>query len=414
MRASERRVVVTGVGLVTPIGVGVSATWSSLLAAQGGIAPISRFDSSAFSVRIAGEVKGFDPLRWIPKRELRRMDRFIQFAMAAACEAVESAGLSAPLGERAGVHIGVGLCGLETIEIAAEVLRKRGPRRISPFMIPRLIANLAPGQVSIRFGAQGPNLGSVSACSTGAHSLGEAAHQILRGEVDLMLAGGCEATITPLGIAGFAALRALSTRNEEPERACRPFDADRDGFVCAEGSAILVLEELEFAQRRGAPILAELLGYGQASDAFHMTQPEPSGRGARRAMSLALQDAELPPEAVGYINAHGTSTPLNDLAETRAIRGVFGAHADTLWVSSSKSMTGHMLGAAGAVEAAITVLSLKHSAIPPTINYKTPDPDCDLDYVPNEAREARFQAAMSNSFGFGGSNVSLLFGRWPK
>jgi len=414
MRASERRVVVTGVGLVTPIGVGVSATWSSLLAAQGGIAPISRFDSSAFSVRIAGEVKGFDPLRWIPKRELRRMDRFIQFAMAAACEAVESAGLSAPLGERAGVHIGVGLCGLETIEIAAEVLRKRGPRRISPFMIPRLIANLAPGQVSIRFGAQGPNLGSVSACSTGAHSLGEAAHQILRGEVDLMLAGGCEATITPLGIAGFAALRALSTRNEEPERACRPFDADRDGFGCAEGSAILVLEELEFAQRRGAPILAELLGYGQASDAFHMTQPEPSGRGARRAMSLALQDAELPPEAVGYINAHGTSTPLNDLAETRAIRGVFGAHADTLWVSSSKSMTGHMLGAAGAVEAAITVLSLKHSAIPPTINYKTPDPDCDLDYVPNEAREARFQAAMSNSFGFGGSNVSLLFGRWPK
>jgi 3-oxoacyl-[acyl-carrier-protein] synthase II len=415
MRCSSRRVVITGIGLVTPLGVGTEANWSALMAGRSGIGPITRFDASQHPVRIAGQVPGFDAEQWFGRKDARKMDAFIQYAVAAARLAVEDAGLPRPLAEadqeRTGVQIGVGVGGMETLEEAFEVLRTKGPSRISPFTIPRLIPNMAAGQVSIELQACGPNLGSVSACATGAHSVGDAARLIATGDADCMIAGGAEAAITSLSIAGFAALRALSRRNDEPTRASRPFDKERDGFVAAEGAGVLVLEALERATARGARIYAEVAGYGQSGDACHMTAPHPEGRGAKAAMRNAIADAGLSPDAIGYLNAHGTSTEFNDAVESLAIKAVFGDHARRLWVSSTKSMTGHMLGAAGAVEAAYTALTLHRGEVPPTINYEHPDPECDLDYVPNEPRHARFEAALSNSFGFGGANAALVLRR---
>ena len=409
MRAFERRVVITGLGLVTPVGIGTEATWTALLDGRSGITRITRFDPTDYPAQIAGEVAEFDPLLYIAPRDVKKMDRFIQFAVAAARMAADDAGIT-PLADpdRTGVLIGVGLGGLETLEEGFEVVRTRGPKRVSPFTIPKLIANLAPGHVSMMLGAKGPNLSSVSACATGAHSIGDAARLIASDDADVVIAGGAEATITRLGIAGFAAMRALSTRNDDPETASRPFDKGRDGFVSAEGAGVVVLEERTHAIKRGAHIYAEFSGYGQSSDAYHMTTPSPGGEGAQKAMINAMRDAQLPPEAIGYINAHGTSTPYGDAVESEAIRSVFGAHADALWVSSTKSMTGHMLGAAGAVEAAICALALHRGRVPPTTNQFEADPECTLDYVANTAREARFEAVMSNSFGFGGTNVSLV------
>lgn len=408
-RVEMRRVVITGIGMITPLGFDLNDQWRSLMEGRSGIGPITHFDASEFSAKIAGEVKDFDPSMWISKRDSRRMDRFIQFAVAAAQLAVEDAGIELPLfqPERCGSLVGVGLGGLESLEDAARTLASKGPSRLSPLMIPRLIANLAPGHISMHLGTLGPNLSSVSACATGAHSVGDAARLIAWGDADLMIAGGAEATITPLGIGGFAAMKALSTRNDDPCGASRPFDMGRDGFVSSEGAGILILEERERALSRGARIYAELAGYGQSSDAHHITQPPPDGHGARRAMSLALQDAGLNPEDIDYLNAHGTSTPAGDIAESRAIRQVFGAHADSLWVSSTKSMLGHMLGAAGSVEIAICALALQRGEVPPTINLTHPDPECDLDYVPLIGRARALRATLSNSFGFGGTNVSL-------
>ena len=400
---------ITGIGMITPLGLQLDQQWDALMSGRSGIGEITRFDATEFSVKIAGEVRDFDPTQWIAKREARRMDRFIQFAVAAAKLAVEDAGLELPLirPERCGSLVGVGLGGLESLEDAAKTLASRGPGRLSPLMIPRLIANLAPGHVSMQLGTLGPNLSSVSACATGAHSVGDAARLIAWGDADVMIAGGAEATITPLGIGGFAAMKALSTRNDEPQRASRPFDVDRDGFVSSEGAGVLILESLEHARARGARVYAELAGYGQSSDAHHITQPPPDGRGAKLALQLALRDAGLDPRDVDYLNAHGTSTPAGDVAETQAIRAIFGAHADELWVSSTKSMLGHMLGAAGAVEVAICALAIARGQIPPTINLERPDPACDLDYVPHEGRERATRVALSNSFGFGGTNVCL-------
>ena len=410
MRAFERRVVITGLGLVTPVGIGTEPTWTGLLNGRSGITRITRFDATDYPAQIAGEVAEFDPKPYITPRDIKKMDRFIQFAVAAARMAADDAGIEPLLDpDRTGVLIGVGLGGLETLEEGFEVVRTRGPRRVSPFTIPKLIANLAPGHVSMMLGAKGPNLSSVSACATGAHSIGDAARLIASDDADVVIAGGAEATITRLGIAGFAAMRALSTRNDDPATASRPFDAGRDGFVSAEGAGVVVLEEREHAIKRGARIYAEVSGYGQSSDAYHMTTPSPGGEGAQKAMRNALRDAELPPEAVGYINAHGTSTSYGDAIESKAIRSLFGAHADALWVSSTKSMTGHMLGAAGAVEAAVCALALYRGQVPPTTNQFEADPECTLDYVANTAREKHFNAVMSNSFGFGGTNVSLLF-----
>lgn len=411
----SRRVVVTGIGLITPLGTGTQESWSALLAGRSGVGPITQFDTTDHPVTIAGEVSDFEPLDFVGRKDAKKMDRFIQFSVAAAQLAARDAGMTVPVEnpDRVGVLIGVGLCGLQTIEAAGEVLRTKGPRRLSPFMLPRLISNLAPGQVSIRLGARGPNFGVVSACATGAHSVGEAMRKIERGDADVIFAGGSEATITPLGVAGFAAMKALSKRNDDPVRASRPFDVDRDGFVVAEGAGILVLESLDHALDRGARIYAELVGYGQSSDAHHITQPEPGGLGAIRSMKNALADAGLEPDAIEYINAHGTSTSAGDVAETKAIREVFGAHADTLCVSSTKSMTGHMLGAAGAVEAAFCALAIHHGHIPPTTNLDSPDPACTLDYVPHQARACAVDVALSNSFGFGGTNVSLIFRRGP-
>ncbi len=415
MRVRQRRVVVTGIGLVTPVGIGTRETWTALLEGKSGIGRIRRFDPTAFASQIAGEVWDFDPLQWLSNKDVRKTDRFIQFAVAASFKALEDAGLPIPVpeGDRTGVLIGVGMSGLETLEEAQRILETKGPKRISPFTIPRLIVNLAPGQVSILTGARGPNLCSVSACATGAHSIGDAARLVMLGDADVMLAGGAEAAVTPLGVAGFAAMRALSTRNDDPEHASRPFDAERDGFVMAEGAATLVLEELEHARARGARIYAEIIGYGQSADAVHMTLPSPGGEGAQRAMRAALADAELAPEAVRYINAHGTSTPGGDEIEVQAIRGVFGAHADALWVSSTKSMTGHMLGAAGAVETAVCALAIHEGRAPPTTNLTRPDPACDLDFLADGAREGRIDVAVNNSFGFGGTNVSLVLRRCP-
>ncbi|MCB9566224.1 MAG: beta-ketoacyl-ACP synthase II [Myxococcales bacterium] len=407
-----RRVAVTGLGVLSPLGVGVDANWRALCAGESGIGPITRFDTTDFPVKIAGEVRDFDPTRWLAKRELRQMDVFIHYAIACAAMAVEQAGLDRepPEAERYGVYVGAGLGGITTIESTIASLREKGPRHgISPYFVPALIINLAGGQISIRHKCKGPNMGHVSACATGAHAIGEAARVIAYGEADVMIAGGSESTVTPVSIGGFASARALSTRNDEPTRASRPFTASRDGFVLSEGAGILVLEAWEHAKARGAEILAELVGYGRNADAYHVTLPSPDGEGAQRCMRLALADAGLAPEAIGYINAHGTSTAADSI-ETKAVRGVFGKHADGgLVVSSTKSMTGHLLGAAGSFEAAVSILALREGIIPPTINLDDPDPACDLDYVPHRARELSVEYAMSNSFGFGGTNAALIF-----
>jgi len=410
-----RRVVITGIGLVTPIAIGTEETWQGVLAGRSGIGPITRFDSTAFATHFAGEVKGFDPTQWMTAREAKTLDPFIQYAVAAGSLAVADSGIEikGEFGERVGCFVGAGLGGVTTIEATCKSLSEKGPRHgFSPFFVPMIIVNLASGNLSIKFGAKGPNLSQVSACSTGTHAIGDAFRVIERGDADAMICGGTEATITPLGVGGFNAMRALSTRNQAPEQASRPFDRDRDGFVIAEGAGILVIEELEHAKGRGAKIYAELRGYGLNADAHHITSPAPEGEGAQRCMKLALKDAKLTPADIGYINAHGTSTKINDATETLAIKKVFGDAARKLMVSSTKSMTGHMLGAAGGVETAICALVLARGAIPPTINYTTPDPDCDLDYVPNTAREARVQYTLSNSFGFGGTNACLILSRY--
>jgi 3-oxoacyl-[acyl-carrier-protein] synthase II len=410
-----RRVVVTGIGLVTPLAIGTEETWQALLAGRSGIAPITHFDHTAFATHFAGEVKDFDPTRWMTSREARTIDPFIQYALAAASLAIADSGLEikGAFAERVGCFVGAGLGGVSTIENACRTLAEKGPRYgISPFFVPMIIVNLAPGQISIRFGAKGPNLSQVSACSTGAHAIGDAFRVIQRGDADAMICGGTEATVSPLGVGGFNSMRALSTRNDAPERASRPFDNDRDGFVIAEGSGIVVVEELEHAKARGAKIYAELKGYGANADAHHITAPAPEGEGAQRCMKLALKDAGLTPAQIGYINAHGTSTKMNDTNETIAIKKVFGDAARKVMVSSTKSMTGHMLGAAGGVETAFCALALSRGVIPPTINYTTPDPECDLDYVPNTARELRVDHVITNSFGFGGTNACLVLSRF--
>jgi 3-oxoacyl-[acyl-carrier-protein] synthase II len=410
----SRRVVVTGVGLLTPLGIGADASWEGIRAGKSGIARITQFDPTAFSCQIAGEVKGFNPADYIEKKEIKKMGRFIQFAIAAADFALKHSGLkvTAENEERVGVYIGSGIGGFEVIEREHQTLLEHGPRRISPFFIPATIINLASGQVSIRSGAKGPNSATATACTTSAHSIGDSYRMIERGDADAMICGGTEAAVTPMGIGGFAAMRALSTRNAEPERASRPWDKDRDGFVVGEGAGILVLEELEFARQRGARVLAEVVGYGMSGDAFHVTAPPDTGDGAFRVMRNALRDAGIQPEQVQYINAHGTSTEVGDRAETAAIKRAFGDHAYKLAVSSTKSMTGHALGGAGGIEAGITVLAILGQIAPPTINYETPDPQCDLDYVPNQARPMMIEYALSNSFGFGGTNGCLIFKRY--
>ncbi len=412
----SRRVVVTGVGLVSPLGIGTGANWEALCAGQSGIGPITRFEASQFSARIAGEVKNFDPLQFVDKKDVKKMDVFIQLAIAASQFAMDDASLkvSAETATRTGVFIASGIGGFSTIEREHKALLEGGPRRISPFFIPAAIINLAAGQVSIRFGAKGPNSATCTACSASAHAIGDAFEIIKRNDADVMIAGGSEAAITPMGVGGFAAMRALSTRNDEPQRASRPFDKDRDGFIMGEGSGVIILEELEFATRRGAQIYAELVGYGMAADAFHITAPSEDGDGAMRVMQAALTRAGVQAQQVDYINAHGTSTPYNDKLETLAIKRVFGEHARKVAISSTKSMTGHLLGAAGGLEAGITVLAIRHQLIPPTINYETPDPECDLDYVPNTKRPAKIEFALSNSFGFGGTNGALLFKRFGR
>ncbi len=411
----KRRTVITGVGLVTPLGNSSQESWQRLLAGQSGVGLITRFDASRFPTRIAAEVKNFDPSLFLEKKEIKKMDTFIHYAMAASQSAMLDAGLTGwngEEGERAGVIIGSGIGGFGTIETEHETLLTQGPKRLSPFFIPSSIVNLAAGRVSMRFGARGPNSAPCTACSAGSHAIGDSFRIIERGDADVMLAGGSEAAITPLAIAGFDALRALSTRNDKPAKASRPFDGERDGFVLGEGAGILILEELGHALSRGARIYAELAGYAMSGDAFHITAPPPGGDGAIRAMRLSLKDAGISPDQVDYINAHGTSTPPNDRTESAAIRSVFGDHAYKLAVSSTKSMIGHLLGAAGAVEAAVTALSIRDQILHPTINQENRDPDCDLDYVPNKARPARVRYALSNSFGFGGTNACLLFKRY--
>jgi len=404
---------VTGIGLVSPLGVGTGINWEALCAGRSGIAPITNFDASQFAARIAGEVKGFDALRFIEKKDVKKMDVFIQFAIAASQFAIDDARLrvTPELGPRVGVSIASGIGGFSTIEREHKALLEGGPRKISPFFIPSAIINLAAGQVSIRFGAKGPNLATSTACSASAHAVGDAYELIRRGAADVMIAGGSEAAITPMGVGGFAAMRALSTRNDEPERASRPFDNDRDGFILGEGSGVLILEEQERARARGARVYAELVGYGLSADAYHITAPSEDGDGPFRVMCAALEDAGVAPDQVEYINAHGTSTPHGDRIETLAIKRCFGAHARRLAVSSTKSMTGHLLGASGGLEAGITALAVYHQLVPPTINYECRDPDCDLDYVPNKVRPLAIQYALSNSFGFGGTNAALLFKR---
>ena len=408
---------VTGVGLVSPVAIGTEATWEGILASRSGIAPITQFDATAFSCRIAGEVKGFEPAAFIEKKEIKKMGRFIQFAIAAADFALKDSGLKVTpeIAEDVGVYIGSGIGGFEVIEREHQVLLQQGPRRISPFFIPAVIINLASGHVSIRSGAKGPNSATATACATSAHSIGDSYRLIERGDAVAMICGGAEATVTPMGVGGFAAMRALSTRNDEPQRASRPWDKDRDGFVVGEGSGILVLEELEFARARGAKILAEMVGYGMSADAFHLTAPPDDGEGAYRVMRNALRDAGIQPEQVDYINAHGTSTDVGDKAETKAIKRAFGEHASRLAVSSTKSMTGHLLGGAGGLEAGLTILAIRDQVAPPTINLENPDPECaGLDYVPNVPRKMRIEYALSNSFGFGGTNGALIFKRYTE
>ncbi len=410
----NRRVVVTGVGLVSPLGVGTEANWQAFCEGRSGIGPITHFDASQHAAQIAGEVTGFDPLQFLDKKDVKKMDVFIQFAVAASTFAMEDARLSIPPAEapRAGVFIASGIGGFTTIEREHIAMLKGGPRRISPFFIPASIINLAAGQVSIRFGAKGPNSATCTACSASAHAIGDAFEIIRRDAADVMIAGGSEAAITPLGVGGFAAMRALSTRNDDPTKASRPFDKDRDGFIIGEGSGVVILEELGHAQRRDAPIYAELVGYGMSADAFHITAPSEDGDGAVRVMRAALEDAGVDPSVVDYVNAHGTSTPHNDRLETLAIKRCFGEHAGRLAISSTKSMSGHLLGAAGGLEAGISVLAIKHQTVPPTINLDQADPDCDLDYTPHVKRELPVTYALSNSFGFGGTNGALLFKRF--
>lgn len=406
-----RRVVVTGLGVVSPLGTGLEKNWAAITSGQCGIGKISRFDASELPTQIAGEVTDFNAEDFIDKKEIKKMDLFIQYGLAAAQMALEDSGLEIndENAERVGVLVGSGLGGLPAIEKYHKVLLERGYKKVTPFFIPMLIINLAPGHISMKFGAKGPNLSSVSACATGTHSIGDAYHMIARGDADAMFAGGTESTITPLGIGGFNVMKALSTRNEDPQGASRPFEKNRDGFVMGEGAGILILEDYESATKRGADIYCEIVGYGLSSDAFHLTQPAPGGEGASRCIKMALNGAGLNPEQVDYVNAHGTSTYFNDLYETMAIKTVFGEHAQKVMISSTKGMTGHGLGAAGGMEAAFSALVLKHGIVPPTINYEEPDPECDLDYVPNEARQVDCQVAISNSFGFGGTNATLAF-----
>jgi len=414
--------VVTGLGLVTPIGNSVEATWAALMSGQTGVDYIKKFDTEKFSVKFAAEIKNFDPLKFIPKKEARKMGAFIHYAIAASIEAMAGAGFELTeegkfppeLAENAGTYISSGIGDFWAIEREHSKLLEEGPDRVSPFFIVSAIVNLAAGQVSIRFGAKGPNSATATACSAGAHAIGDSFKIIQRGDADVMIAGGAESAITPMSLAGFASMRALSTRNDDPPHASRPFDANRDGFVIGEGAGIMILEELEHAKQRGARIYAELVGYGMAADAFHLTMPDETGSGARRVMQKTIKDAGIQPEQVGYINAHGTSTPYNDKFETLAIRDTFGEHAYKLAVSSTKSMTGHLLGAAGGIEGVFSVLAIDRKTLPPTINYDTPDPDCDLDYVPNEPRYAEVEYALSNSFGFGGTNAALLFKRYEE
>jgi 3-oxoacyl-[acyl-carrier-protein] synthase II len=411
-----RRVVVTGVGLICGVGNTSPEVWASLLAGKSGVARITHFDASQFAAQIAAEVKNFDPLQFVDKKELKKMGRFIHLALAASDEAMRMSGLQVTpeLAPRVGVHIGSGIGGFDVIEREHSNLLNGGPRRISPFFIPASIVNLAAGHVSIRYNAKGPNEATCTACTSSAHSIGDAFKIIARCDADAMIAGGAEAAITPMGVGGFAAMRALSTRNDEPEKASRPWDAGRDGFIIGEGAGVLILEELELARRRRARILAEVVGYGMSADAFHITQPAENGDGAYRVMLNTLADAKIQAEQVGYINAHGTSTDIGDKLETVAIKRAFGDHAYKVAISSTKSMTGHLLGGAGGLEAGITVLALRDQKIPPTINLENRDPECDLDYVPNKAREASMEFAMSNSFGFGGTNGALLFRRWDE
>jgi 3-oxoacyl-[acyl-carrier-protein] synthase II len=409
-----KRVVITGVGAVTPVGNTAEEFWAAVIAGKSGIGPITRFDTTGYPTRIAGEVRGFESLKYIEKKDDRKFDPFLKYAIACAVMAVEDAGLKVEQvdGTRFGVLVGSGIGGIGTLLDSHVTLLNKGPDRVSPFFIPMLIINMASGLISMRFGAKGPNSSVVTACATGNHAIGDAMRIIQRGDADVMIAGGAEAIILPLTIAGFCQMKAMSTRNDEPTKASRPFDADRDGFVCGEGGGLLILESLEHAIKRDARIYAEVVGYGMTGDAHHMTAPDPEGDGAARAMAAAVRDAGFAPSAVGYINAHGTSTPYNDKFETLAIKRVFGEHARKLAVSSTKSMTGHLLGAAGGIEAIATVLAIHHGILPPTINYEKPDPDCDLDYVPNQARKQDVEVALSNAFGFGGTNATLAFRKY--
>jgi len=410
----RKRVVITGLGLIIPTGINVETAWRNVCEGRSGIGPLTRFDPNAHETKIAGEVKGFIPENYIEKKEIKKMDLFIQYALGATKEALEDSQLkiTPENAEQVGVIVGTGLGGLPTIERYHQILLEKGPSRISPFFIPMLIANLASGQIAIQFGAKGPNSCVVTACATGAHCIGDAFRAIVYGDAKAIIAGGTEANITPLTVGGFNAMKALSTRNDKPEKACRPFDKNRDGFVVAEGAGIVILEDLEFALNRGAKIHAEIVGYGYTGDAYHITAPSPDGDGAARCMRMAIRDAGLKPEEIDHINAHGTSTPLNDATETQAIKTVFGEHAKKIPISATKSMTGHLLGAAGSTEAIFTILSLRDGILPPTINYEEPDPECDLDYVPNVARRKPIQVAMSNAFGFGGTNATLILKKY--
>ncbi|MGE5892554.1 MAG: beta-ketoacyl-ACP synthase II [bacterium] len=410
----KRRVVVTGLGLITPLGIGVEHSWKGFLDGRSGIGPITHFDASHLPVRIAGEVRGFNPELYIEYKEIKKMDRFIHFAMGAATMAFEDSGITVTgeNADRAGVIIGSGIGGLPAIEHYHKQYLEKGYRRVSPFFIPMLIINLASGQVSMKYGMKGPNTAVATACATGTHAIGDAFKMIQRGDADIMLAGGSESVITPLAVSGFAVMKALSTRNDEPQKASRPFDRERDGFVMGEGAGIIIMETVEHALQRKARIYAEVLGYGLSADAYHITAPAPGGEGAARCMAHAVRDAGIAPEEVDYVNAHGTSTKYGDEIETNAIKTVFGPHAYKLAVSSTKSMTGHLLGAAGGVEAVISILSIQHGIVPPTINLDNPDPECDLDYVPNKARAMTVNCAMSNSFGFGGTNACVVFKKY--
>jgi 3-oxoacyl-[acyl-carrier-protein] synthase II len=410
----SRRVVVTGVGLVCGLGIGTDEVWKNLLAGKSGIRTITNFDATAFDCTIAGEVRDFDPLHWAEKKEIKKIARFIQLALAATDFAMRMSELkiTSEIDEVTGVYVASGIGGFDVIEREHSKLLHGGPGRISPFFIPAAIINLASGHISIRYGAKGPNSATATACSASAHAVGDSFRMIQHGDAEVMICGGAEAAITPMGVGGFAAMKALSTRNDEPERASRPFDADRDGFVIGEGAGILILESLEYAERRGAQILAEIVGYGMSGDAYHITAPEGNGDGAYRVMRAAIRDARLEPTQIDYVNAHGTSTPLGDAIETKAMKRVFGEHTKKFAVSSTKSMTGHLLGGAGGLEAGISVLALRDQVLPPTINQETPDPECDLDYIPNHMRKAAIEHALSNSFGFGDTNAALLSKRW--